>query len=110
MCYSGLCKYENYYGECDFNFDIEGLIPMDADCIEHEKEIDLYEYERLKNNLKYVIIEGLYKEKVIKNVNKKYYKRINHKNPKYKWDKEDIKLAVFNEIRNIMNDYGDLNE
>lgn len=37
MCYSGKCKYEQYYGDCTI---YDGLYPEDALCVECEKEIE----------------------------------------------------------------------
>lgn len=35
MCYSGKCKYEQYYGDCGWNFNI-GNVPLDALCYQQK--------------------------------------------------------------------------
>jgi hypothetical protein len=40
MCYSGKCKYEDCYGDCQIR---DGKYPDDAGCVLIEKEISLKE-------------------------------------------------------------------
>lgn len=35
MCYSGKCKYEQYYGDCGWDFNL-GNIPLDALCYQQK--------------------------------------------------------------------------
>ena len=44
MCHRR-CKYEDTTGECTLSYK---NIPNDSDCMIHEREIDLYEDEKLK--------------------------------------------------------------
>ena len=49
MCYSGKCKYEQYYGDCGWNFNI-GNVPLDALCYQQKIYACLDgESERVKN-------------------------------------------------------------
>lgn len=49
MCYSGKCKYEQYYGDCGWDFNL-GDVPLDALC--YQQKIYTYlnrESERVKD-------------------------------------------------------------
>ena len=35
MCYSGKCKYEQYYGDCGWDFNL-GNVPLDALCYQQK--------------------------------------------------------------------------
>lgn len=64
MCYSGRCKYEHYYtGECVNSFD---KVPFDGYCV--DKEYIFNEYNKLEDNIGFLII----KSKYISLLNKKY--------------------------------------
>lgn len=49
MCYSGKCKYEQYYGDCGWDFNL-GNVPLDALCYQQKIYTCLNrESERVKN-------------------------------------------------------------
>lgn len=57
MCYSGKCKYEQYYGDCGWDFNL-GNIPLDALCNQQKfyaclnKESERAKYMKILNKNK----------------------------------------------------------
>lgn len=57
MCYSGKCKYEQYYGDCGWDLNL-GNIPLDAPCNQQKfyaclnKESERAEYMKILNKNK----------------------------------------------------------
>ncbi len=57
MCYSGKCKYEQYYGDCGWDFNL-GNVPLDAPCNQQKfyaclnKESERAEYMKILNKNK----------------------------------------------------------